>query len=310
MNKWWLIILTILLAAGVSVASFKIMERNFHPVPVKDGNGKIHFVAESSKAASSAELYPDLTEAAAIASQQVVHIKVQIGQKPGNAENPTGYYGGQSQSSPVMASGSGVILSSDGYIITNNHVVEDAATMEVVLTDKRTFTAKLIGRDPNTDLALIKIDVSGLSAVKLGNSDSVRIGQWVLAIGYPFSLNTTVTAGIISAKERSIGIIGSHEQGAEGGGPQMASWAVEAYIQTDAAINPGNSGGALVNTAGELIGINAAIASQTGGYEGYGFAIPVNLAHKIADDLKKYGIVKRGYLGVTFPSPATEDQEL
>ncbi len=310
MNKWWLIILTILLAAGVSVASFKIMERNFHPVPIKDGNGKIHFVAESSKAASATELYPDLTQAAATASQQVVHIKVQIGQKPGNAENPTGYYGGQSQSSPAMASGSGVILSSDGYIITNNHVVEDAATMEVVLTDKRTFTAKLIGRDPNTDLALIKINVSGLSAVKLGNSDSVRIGQWVLAIGYPFSLNTTVTAGIISAKERSIGIIGRHEQGGQADGTAVASSAVEAYIQTDAAINPGNSGGALVNTAGELIGINAAIASQTGGYEGYGFAIPVNLARKIADDLKKYGMVKRGYLGVTFPSPATEDQEL
>ncbi|HEY4198861.1 MAG TPA: trypsin-like peptidase domain-containing protein, partial [Mucilaginibacter sp.] len=218
-----------------------------------------------------------------------------------------GYYGAPQQSAPVMASGSGVILSEDGYIITNNHVVEDASDIQVVLTDKRTFKAKLIGRDPNTDLALIKIDVSGLSAVKIGNSDEVQVGQWVLAVGYPFSLNTTVTAGIVSAKERSIGIIGAKEKEDN---RQTAGSAVEAYIQTDAAINPGNSGGALVNTRGELIGINAAIASQTGGYEGYGFAIPVNLARKIVNDLRQFGTVKRGLLGVSFPPPATEDQVL
>ncbi|QJD95739.1 PDZ domain-containing protein [Mucilaginibacter robiniae] len=312
MNKWGLMVLTILVAAGVSIASFKIMEHNFHPVPVKDKTGRIRFVPESSVPDSAAAIYPDLTQAAAMASRQVVHIKVKLtAQNSAESSVIPGYYGAPQQPVPVMASGSGVILSPDGYIITNNHVVEDAAQMEVVLTDKRTFPAKLIGRDPNTDLALIKISASGLSAVKLGNSDNVQIGQWVLAIGYPFSLNTTVTAGIVSAKERSIGIIGNHERERSDESSSIATnSAIEAYIQTDAAINPGNSGGALVNTQGELIGINAAIASQTGGYEGYGFAIPVNLARKIVDDLRKYGTVKRGYLGVVFPSPSTETQEL
>ncbi|WP_205780579.1 S1C family serine protease [Mucilaginibacter limnophilus] len=206
-----------------------------------------------------------------------------------------------------MASGSGVLISTNGFIVTNNHVVEDASAIKVVLTDKRTFAAKLIGRDPNTDLALIKIEASGLNAATFGNSDEVRVGQWVLAIGYPFSLNTTVTAGIVSAKERSIGIIGNKERLSE---RQNTGSAVEAFIQTDAAINPGNSGGALINTNGELIGINAAIASQTGSYAGYGFAIPVNLVKKIVNDLRQFGTVKRGLLGVSFPSPSTEEEVL
>lgn len=307
MNKFGLIVLTIIIAAGVSFGTFKLMERNYKPVAVSDGNGGVKFVSDHNDAASPTD-YPDFTQAAGTASQQVVHIKVQLSSQPDNA--PQGYYGAPQQSAPVMASGSGVILSQDGYIVTNNHVVEDATTIQVVLTDKRTFQAKLIGRDPNTDLALIKIDVSGLSPVKIGNSDEVQIGQWVLAIGYPFSLNTTVTAGIVSAKERSIGIIGSKGQENDQEGNQSAGSAIEAYIQTDAAINPGNSGGALVNANGELVGINAAIASRTGGYEGYGFAIPINLAQKIVDDLKKFGMVKRGMLGVSFPSPATEDEVL
>jgi len=308
MNKWGLIVLAILVSAGVSIACFKIMEHNFHPVPVKDKKGQIHFVSSSSVPDSDINVYPDLSKAAAIATRQVVHIKVQINKQAGNSGTfGPEYYGAPQQQAPVMASGSGVIFSTDGYIITNNHVVEDATQIEVILNDKRTFSAKLVGRDPNTDLALIKINASGLSAVKLGNSDQVQIGQWVLAIGYPLSLNTTVTAGIVSAKERNIGIIGQHEQQSD---ENTGSSAIEAYIQTDAAINPGNSGGALVNTHGELIGINAAIASQTGGYEGYGFSIPINLARKIVTDLKNYGTVKRGYLGVVFPSPATETQEL
>jgi len=224
----------------------------------------------------------------------VVHIKIHFNNNPN--------YG---------ASGSGVIISRDGFIATNNHVVENAAVINVVLTDKRTFTAKLVGRDPNTDLALIKIDADSLPVIKLGNSDKVQIGEWVLAVGFPLSLNTTVTAGIVSAKARSIGIINRPGRNGEGGNPdQNSNMAVESFIQTDAAINPGNSGGALVNTKGELVGINSAIASQTGSYAGYAFAIPVNLAKKILDDLKNFGSVKRGVLGVSFPAPAAEDQYL
>ncbi|WP_159467006.1 trypsin-like peptidase domain-containing protein [Dyadobacter sp. 3J3] len=227
-------------------------------------------------------------EAAKAAMPAVVHIKIRF--------KNTQDYG---------ASGSGVIISEDGYIATNNHVVENASQIDVTLPDKRTFKAKLIGRDPNTDLALIKVDADYLPIVKLGNSDVLQVGEWVLAIGFPLSLNTTVTAGIVSAKARSIGIINRQDQGAQ---QPSGSSAVESFIQTDAAINPGNSGGALVNTNGELIGINSAIASQTGSYAGYAFAIPVNLAKKILDDLKAYGTVRRGVLGVSFPAPAVEDQ--
>jgi Do/DeqQ family serine protease len=197
------------------------------------------------------------------------------------------------QRSPQMASGSGVILSEDGYIVTNNHVVENADKIEVVLNDKRSFLAKVIGRDANTDLALLKVSAKGLPVVKMGNSDDVRVGEWVLAVGNPFNLTSTVTAGIVSAKARAIGILG------DGQDPAISkSRPIESFIQTDAAINRGNSGGALVNTNGELIGINAAIASQTGNYEGYGFAIPVNLAKKILDDFQKFGSVQRGFLGI------------
>jgi len=214
----------------------------------------------------------------------------------------------QRQSAPAMASGSGVIISPDGYIVTNNHVVEKADKITVTTNDHRTFSAKVIGTDPNTDLALIKISGTNLPIVKLGNSDDARVGEWVLAVGNPFNLTSTVTAGIISAKGRNIGIIGSEENnddnpfGRTRGGqstPRLNK-AIESFIQTDAAINPGNSGGALVNTRGELIGINSAIASHTGSYEGYGFAIPVNLAKKVLNDIEKYGSVRRGYIGVNF----------
>lgn len=230
--------------------------------------------------------------ASKIAMPAVVHIKIHY--------NTSTTYG---------ASGSGVIISKDGYIATNNHVVENATEIDVTLFDKRTLTAKLIGRDPNTDLALIKINADSLPAIQLGNSDVVQVGEWVLAIGFPLSLNTTVTAGIVSAKARSIGIINRPDRNnIQDNAEQTPNTAVESFIQTDAAINPGNSGGALVNTNGELIGINSAIASQTGSYAGYAFAIPINLAKKILDDLKNFGMVKRGILGVSFPSPSAEDQ--
>lgn len=183
--------------------------------------------------------------------------------------------------------GSGVIISPDGYIISNNHVVAGASKLEVVLSNKKTYIANLIGTDPNTDIALLKIEEKGLPYLNFANSDAVEVGQWVLAVGNPLGLNSTVTAGIISAKGRSIDLLS-----------QQSTTPIESFIQTDAAINPGNSGGALVNVSGDLIGINTAISSNTGYYEGYGFAVPSNLARKIVEDIKKFGLVQRGFLGI------------
>lgn len=186
--------------------------------------------------------------------------------------------------------GSGVIISPDGYIISNNHVVAGANKLEVVLSNKKSYIATLVGTDPNTDISLLKIEEKGLPYLNFANSDNIEVGQWVLAVGNPLGLNSTVTAGIVSAKGRGIGILSSQGKAAN---------PIESFIQTDAAINPGNSGGALVNTNGDLIGINSAIQSTTGYYQGYGFAVPSNLARKIIEDIKKFGIVQRGFLGVT-----------
>ncbi len=189
---------------------------------------------------------------------------------------------------PSFGSGSGVILSADGYIITNEHVIKSVRSVSdivVTLMDKRQYQAELIGSDPLTDLAIIKINASNLPVVALGNSETVEVGEWVMAVGNPFELNSTVTAGIVSAKNRSINII-------------RDSFGVENFIQTDAAINPGNSGGALINLNGELIGINTAIASKNGGYQGYGFAVPINLARRVSEDIIQYGKVQRGYIGI------------
>jgi len=187
---------------------------------------------------------------------------------------------------PQIGSGSGVIVSHDGYIITNNHVIDHADDIEVTLHDNRTYKAKVIGTDPTTDLALLQIKEKNLPQIAYLDSDQVKIGEWVLAVGNPFSLNSTITAGIVSAKGRNINIL-------------KEQYAVEDFIQTDAAINPGNSGGALVNLDGGLVGINTAIASTTGSYSGYGFAIPSNIVSKIIQDLIEYGVVQRGVLGIT-----------
>lgn len=235
----------------------------------------------------------------------VVHIKTTV-----VSEAPRGIFGRmQGGSAYGIASGSGVIISADGYIATNNHVVEGGKSIEVILPNRESYKAELIGTDPNTDLALLKVDIKDAPFLKFGNSDDAQIGEWVLAAGYPLSLNSTVTSGIISAKGRSIGIINRPEPNRFGGPPSATgNAAVESFIQTDAAINPGNSGGALVNTRGELIGINTAMASETGSYAGYAFAVPVNLAKKVLEDLKTFGTVKRAILGVSFPSPSLEDQ--
>lgn len=190
------------------------------------------------------------------------------------------------EKSPVIGTGSGVIINDKGYIITNNHVIEHAEEVEITLHDNGTYNATIVGTDPTTDLALLKIEADDLQAISLVNSDDVEVGEWVLAVGNPFSLNSTVTAGIVSAKARNINI-------------NKHKFAVESFIQTDAAINPGNSGGALVNLNGDLIGINTAIASRTGTYNGYGFAVPSNIVSKVVEDLLQYGSVQRGILGVS-----------
>jgi Do/DeqQ family serine protease len=233
---------------------------------------------------------PDLTFAAENSVHAVVHI--QVTQKGGyySSNNIFDYFfgdgGSRSQQAPGRQGvGSGVIISPDGFIVTNNHVVDGADEISVVLNDKREFKAKLIGTDPSTDIALIKIDSSGLPILKFSNSDNLKLGEWVLAVGNPFNLTSTVTAGIVSAKSRDIGI-----------NPDQMR--IESFIQTDAAVNPGNSGGALVNTRGELVGINTAIASQTGSYSGYSFAIPANIVQKVVGDLREYGDVQRALLNV------------
>ena len=219
------------------------------------------------------------------AIQAVVHIKSKfISNEIYRYYDP--FYGRRFFNQPKenIASGSGVIISEDGYIVTNSHVINNAEEIEVVLNDKRTYSAKILGKDSNSDLALLKIEEKKLPFLIFGNSNKLRVGEWVLAVGNPYNLNSTVTAGIISAKSRKINLLN------DGG--------LESFIQTDAAINSGNSGGALVNTNGDLIGINTAIQSKTGSFSGYGFAIPSNMAEKIINDLKVYGEVRRAYIGI------------
>lgn len=245
----------------------------------------------------------DFKKAAERAMPVVVHIKASESRQAASQRlreqrytDPFSFFFGQGQyeMQPRSGTGSGVIYSADGYILTNNHVVEFADEFEVTLHDGREFKARMVGRDENTDMAVIKIDARNLPAIELTNSDDVQVGEWVLAVGNPFDLTSTVTAGIVSAKGRDINII-------KGKRP------IESFIQTDAAVNPGNSGGALVDVNGKLIGINSAIATPTGVFAGYAFAIPSNLAQRIADDLIKYGEFKRGYLGVDI---ATMDSQL
>ncbi|HEY4799789.1 MAG TPA: trypsin-like peptidase domain-containing protein, partial [Bacteroidia bacterium] len=237
----------------------------------------------------------DFVKASEISLPAVVHVKTEYAPK----QNQFFYYdpfqgfgwNAPQQQPHQSGSGSGVIISGEGYIVTNNHVIDDANKVEVTLYDHRTYSAKVIGKDPSTDIALLKIDAHDLPYILYGNSDNVKVGEWVLAVGNPFNLTSTVTAGIVSAKARNINILE--------GDPDHNNFPVESYIQTDAAVNPGNSGGALVNTQGQLIGINSAIASNTGSYTGYSFAVPVNLAKKVVNDLIEFGKVQRAFLGVS-----------
>lgn len=244
------------------------------------------------------EQYPDLTYAAENAVKAVVNIEaIQQVEMPRRGYDPFleffgipqdyGYGDGRPQYREQRAGGSGVIISEDGYIVTNNHVVDGASKLKVKLNDGRTFDAKLIGTDSATDLALLKVEAKDLPTLPFGSSDALRLGEWVLAIGSPFDLQSTITAGIVSAKARQLGAIPN-------------DFRIESFIQTDAAVNPGNSGGALVNTHGELVGINTLIKSQTGSYVGYSFAIPETIVRKVVVDLKEFGVVQRALLGIQF----------
>ena len=239
----------------------------------------------------------DFTIAAELSVHSVVNVKTTFSSQTNQNEyyyDPFhGFFGQKSpqQTETQIGSGSGVIISQDGFIVTNNHVINGASKIEITLNDKRNYTAEVIGKDPTTDLALLKIKESNLAFMTYGNSDNVKVGEWVLAVGNPFNLTSTVTAGIISAKARNINIIEKD--------PTNGINPIESYLQTDAAVNPGNSGGALVNGKGELIGINSAIASNTGSYTGYSFAIPVNIARKIIADLLEYGEVQRAFIGIS-----------
>ncbi|MBR5334533.1 MAG: Do family serine endopeptidase [Alistipes sp.] len=250
--------------------------------------------------AYQAEQYPDLTYAAENAVKAVVNIEaikeVQTGGRSYGYDSFYEFFGipyggrggyGQPQTREQKSGGSGVIISQDGYIVTNNHVIENATKLKVKLNDGRTFDAKLIGTDPTTDVALIKVEGDDLPTLPFGDSDALRLGEWVLAIGSPFDLQSTITAGIVSAKARHLGVIAE-------------DFPIESFIQTDAVVNPGNSGGALVNTRGELVGINTVIKSSTGTYMGYSFAVPETIVRKVVMDLKEYGVAQRAMLGVSY----------
>ncbi|NNM94171.1 MAG: PDZ domain-containing protein, partial [Bacteroidia bacterium] len=293
-----LLSLIVVAAAGgvIALALNNYYNRRPHLLPAQASATNplpVRYVSMSSASAPESASV-SFVAAAAKSVPAVVHIQSKVemeGQPTYNSLWDYFYGNAQRQRIEGMVSGSGVIVSGDGYIVTNNHVVEKAGTIEVTLADRQTYNATVVGKDAATDLALLKIDAKNLPYLEYGNSDDAQVGQWVLAVGNPYNLISTVTAGIISAKGRNIDMLPDN--------PNANLYPIESYIQTDAAVNPGNSGGALVNTDGQLIGINAAIASPTGSFAGYSFAIPVNLVKKVVADMLKYGAVQRAFLGVS-----------
>lgn len=318
-SNWKVLVLIALLSSAVTLGAYNLLGFNKRDVVFTESSAGSPLTRLASLTGNAPTGAPgDFAYAAETASPTVVHIRTTMTRTVRQQQVPDIFreffgdeFGGQGGSRPRreqgQASGSGVIISKDGYIVTNNHVVQDADEVEVIMTDKRSFKAKVIGTDPLTDLAVVKIEANNLPTIVLGDSDGLKLGEWVLAVGYPLDLESTVTAGIVSAKGRRIGILDRAGEPRRGGGlaPQQpdaerpaVDTPVESFIQTDAAINPGNSGGALVNLRGELIGINSAIASATGYYSGYGFAVPVSLVKKVTADLVKFGNVQRGYIGI------------
>lgn len=299
MKRFGSLILAAVIGSFSTLATYELLDKDESAV-------KLEYLSKvpSAKVAyhinEDGEVVPlDFTGTAEKVTPAVVHIRSTQSQ----ARQPDAQYfdpfreffgpdfGPRGQMGPSQSTGSGVIINENGYIVTNNHVVQQADLVDVTLYDNRTFKAEVIGTDPDTDIALIKIEQKGLPYLSFVDSDNSKVGEWVLAVGNPFNLNSTVTAGIISAKGRNINILSRNSE--------QGSTAIESFIQTDAAINPGNSGGALVNLQGGLLGINTAIASPTGAYSGYGFAVPSNIVSKIVEDILKYGAVQRGWLGVS-----------
>jgi serine protease Do len=323
MKKIGITLLTAMLGGLIAVGGYKLFENRAERTMSFEERQQLHYANNPSTSLNitASTGYPDFTEAAAQVTPAVVHITTTYPARAGRSRGMDPFeelfpgfpfFGEPRQRgevAPPKATGSGVIISTDGYIVTNNHVVEGADKIEVKLTDRRVMEAKIIGRDPRTDIALIKINEKNLPFVKLGNSDNVRIGEWVLAVGYPLGLESTVTAGIVSAIGRSTDIISNdllNKRYQMDPNQQLLKEGIESFIQTDAVINKGNSGGALVNAKGELVGINSNIMSPSGYYAGYGFAVPVYLVKKIADDFVKFGMVKRGIIGVTFQALTPE----
>ena len=290
-----------ILGGGVAVGGYKLLEPATMAPQAVAANPQVRYTSEMRSTPYTVPEGLNFVAAAAAVTPAVVHVMTEYAAAPVDqrqqqmdpflrqffGDQLDQFHGQQQPQGGGQGSGSGVIIAANGYIVTNNHVIDKASKIEVVLDDKRKFEAELVGADPNTDLAVLKVKADNLPFIKYGNSDDVKVGQWVLAVGNPFSLNSTVTAGIISAKGRNIDILRRKD-----------NMGIESFIQTDAVVNPGNSGGALVNLNGDLIGINSAIASHTGSYEGYSFAIPSSLASKVVDDLLKYKVVQRALLGV------------
>ncbi len=285
MKKISSLLLVAVFAGAITLGAYKLFfENTNYKIVTQEGNNstfKTSYTPTSPKGAGINEL--DFTTAAETTVNAVVHVKnVTLSSGPTNIMEF--FYGSRSSQTPQVGTGSGVIISSDGYIVTNNHVIAKANKLQVTLNNNKTYDAELVGTDPNTDIALLKIDAKKqLPYLAFGDSDNVKIGEWVLAVGNPFNLTSTVTAGIVSAKARALGQID------------------QSFIQTDAAVNPGNSGGALVNTNGDLVGINTAITSQTGSYVGYSFAVPSNIAKKVVEDIMEYGNVLKGIIGISTP---------
>lgn len=299
MKNFGSLVLAAILGSVVTIATYTWFEKEKSNVKIEHINGApISQVAYRLN--EKGEAVPlDFTGTAEKVTNAVVHIQSkQDGLVTRESNDPIQqfFFGpGRPQMGPSVSTGSGVIINADGYIVTNNHVVADADVVDVTLHDNRSFKAEVVGTDPDTDLAVIKVNQKDLPYLSFVNSDNSKIGEWVLAVGNPFNLNSTVTAGIISAKGRNINIINSGNPSRDN---EQGNTAIESFIQTDAAINPGNSGGALVNLDGGLLGINTAIASPTGSYSGYGFAIPANIVSKVVEDLIAYGTVQRGWLGI------------
>jgi len=296
MNQFGKLVLAAILGSVITVGTLQFFKKDNVTLgySVQAPISKVTYTKDEN----GREIPLDFTAIAEQVTPAVVHIRSTQGNRTTSREqyfDPfRDFFGPRVPQGPSQSTGSGVIINGNGYIVTNNHVVQDADVVEVTLNDNRSFKAEVIGTDPDTDLALIKIKADNLKYLSFVDSDQSRVGEWVLAVGNPYNLNSTVTAGIISAKGRNINIInGNTEQG---------NTAIESFIQTDAAINPGNSGGALVNMNGGLLGINTAIASPTGSYSGYGFAVPSNIVSKLVEDLIKYGTVQRGWLGVSVTS--------